>query len=320
MTELTLPFLSEHSAAHQYPFGDLARAGVTLAMGSDWSVSTADVYQQLEVAVTRRHPRYRDREPLDSRQGLTLAQGLRAVTAGSALVNGLAGEVGEIKVGMAADLAIADRNPFVDGPIGETKVTYTIKSGWVVFERDGFSRMNAGTTGPATLGKRKLGRMGFMTTIATGINLVTEIPGPRSREILARREAATPQGNAKLTPISVASAHGSLVRDVDGNQLIDLAGGIGVLAVGHTPDAVVEALQQAGSRADPHVRHRLHLRIDGDGGGTAQRHHSGRLRQEDGADEHRRRSGRDRGPHRSQLLEAPGNRRFRRAATTVGPT
>lgn len=86
-----------------------------------------------------------------------------------------------------------------------------------------------------------------MTTIATGINLVTEIPGPRSREILARREAATPQGNAKLTPISIESAHGSLVRDVDGNQLIDLAGGIGVLAVGHTPQAVVEALQkQAG--------------------------------------------------------------------------
>ncbi len=135
MTELTLPFLSEHSAAHQYPFGDLARAGVTLAMGSDWSVSTADVYQQLEVAVTRSHPRYRDREPLDRRQGLTLAQGVRAVTAGSALVNGLAGEVGEIEVGMAADLAIADRNPFVDVPIGETKVTYTIKSGRVVFEK-----------------------------------------------------------------------------------------------------------------------------------------------------------------------------------------
>jgi 4-aminobutyrate aminotransferase/(S)-3-amino-2-methylpropionate transaminase len=86
-----------------------------------------------------------------------------------------------------------------------------------------------------------------MTTTATGISLVTEIPGPRSQEILARREAATPQGNAKLTPISIASAHGSLVRDVDGNQFIDLAGGIGVLAVGHTPEEVVEALRrQAG--------------------------------------------------------------------------
>ncbi|MGI8517566.1 MAG: 4-aminobutyrate--2-oxoglutarate transaminase [Acidimicrobiia bacterium] len=82
-----------------------------------------------------------------------------------------------------------------------------------------------------------------MTTTATGVRLVTSIPGPKSQAILARREAAIPQGNARLTPISVASAHGSLVTDVDGNQLIDLAGGIGVLAVGHTPNSVVEALQ-----------------------------------------------------------------------------
>ena len=87
-----------------------------------------------------------------------------------------------------------------------------------------------------------------MTTTTSSIRLLTEIPGPRSREIVARREAATPKGNAKLTPISVESAHGSLVIDVDGNQYIDLAGGIGVLAVGHTPDRVVTALQKQAAR------------------------------------------------------------------------
>lgn len=87
-----------------------------------------------------------------------------------------------------------------------------------------------------------------MTTTATSIRLVTEVPGPKSREILARREAATPRGNAKLTPISVESAHGSIVVDVDGNQFIDLAGGIGVLAVGHTPEKVVAALQAQASK------------------------------------------------------------------------
>ena len=87
-----------------------------------------------------------------------------------------------------------------------------------------------------------------MTTTATSIRLVTEVPGPRSRQILARREAATPRGNAKLTPISVESAHGSVVVDVDGNQFLDLAGGIGVLAVGHTPDKVVAALQAQASK------------------------------------------------------------------------
>ena len=75
------------------------------------------------------------------------------------------------------------------------------------------------------------------------IRLVTEIPGPRSREIVARRKAATPPGAAKLTPIAVESAHGALVTDVDGNRFIDLAGGIGTLAVGHTPASVVDAVR-----------------------------------------------------------------------------
>lgn len=79
---------------------------------------------------------------------------------------------------------------------------------------------------------------------ATAIRLVTEIPGPKSAAILARREAATPNGNAKLTPISIESAHGALVTDVDGNTFIDMAGGIGVLAVGHTPDTVVAAIKE----------------------------------------------------------------------------
>lgn len=87
-----------------------------------------------------------------------------------------------------------------------------------------------------------------MTTTATSIRLLTDVPGPKSRAILARREAATPQGNAKLTPVSIASAHGSVVVDVDGNHFIDLAGGIGVLAVGHTPERVVAALQEQAAK------------------------------------------------------------------------
>lgn len=75
------------------------------------------------------------------------------------------------------------------------------------------------------------------------IHLRTEIPGPNSRALIARREAATPPGAARLTPIAIAEAHGAVVVDVDGNRLIDMAGGIGTLAVGHTPGKVVEALQ-----------------------------------------------------------------------------
>jgi 4-aminobutyrate aminotransferase / (S)-3-amino-2-methylpropionate transaminase / 5-aminovalerate transaminase len=75
------------------------------------------------------------------------------------------------------------------------------------------------------------------------IDLVTEIPGPRSREIVARREAATSSAAAKLTPIAIARASGSIVEDVDGNRLIDLAGGIGALAVGHAPEQIVAAIE-----------------------------------------------------------------------------
>ena len=77
----------------------------------------------------------------------------------------------------------------------------------------------------------------------TTINLVTDIPGPKSQALVARREEATAKGAAKLTQIAVESANGSAVTDVDGNTFIDLAGGIGTLAVGHTPEAVVNALK-----------------------------------------------------------------------------
>src|SRR5262245_53267655 len=83
---------------------------------------------------------------------------------------------------------------------------------------------------------------------ATSIRLVTEVPGPRSREIVARREAATPRGATRLTPIAVERAEGAVVEDVDGNLLLDFAGGIGVLAVGHCPPGVVEALQAQAAR------------------------------------------------------------------------
>jgi 4-aminobutyrate aminotransferase / (S)-3-amino-2-methylpropionate transaminase / 5-aminovalerate transaminase len=75
------------------------------------------------------------------------------------------------------------------------------------------------------------------------IKLITEIPGPRSLELVDRREAATPRGAAKLTPLGVVSAHGAAVTDLDGNTLLDFAGGIGTLAVGHTPQNVVDALK-----------------------------------------------------------------------------
>ncbi len=80
------------------------------------------------------------------------------------------------------------------------------------------------------------------------INLITEVPGPKSREIAARREAATPRGAAKASAIAVTEAQGAAVTDVDGNTLLDFAGGIGVLAVGHCPPTVVNAIQEQAAK------------------------------------------------------------------------
>jgi 4-aminobutyrate aminotransferase/(S)-3-amino-2-methylpropionate transaminase len=74
--------------------------------------------------------------------------------------------------------------------------------------------------------------------------LVTEIPGPRSREWFARRDAAVPRGVANLHPIVTARAAGAIVEDVDGNRLIDFATGISVLNVGHSAPEVVMAAQR----------------------------------------------------------------------------
>ena len=74
--------------------------------------------------------------------------------------------------------------------------------------------------------------------------LVTDIPGPRSRELLARRRAAVPQGVFNIVPIFTQAASGAIIEDVDGNRLIDLAAGLGVLNVGSTPPAVVDAVKE----------------------------------------------------------------------------
>ena len=102
------------------------------------------------------------------------------------------------------------------------------------------------------------------TSTRKSIQLKTELPGPKSRELIARREANMPAGYAKATNIAVKRAHGALVEDVDGNVLLDFTGGIGVLNIGHTPLEVVAAIQAQAEElihicglvatAEPHVQ------------------------------------------------------------------
>ncbi len=75
------------------------------------------------------------------------------------------------------------------------------------------------------------------------IQLKTNIPGPKSKGLAARREAAVPRGLSHATPIYVAKAEDAWLEDVDGNRYVDFAGGIGCLNVGHRQEAVTTAVR-----------------------------------------------------------------------------
>ena len=75
------------------------------------------------------------------------------------------------------------------------------------------------------------------------IEIRTEIPGPRSRELLARGESAVAKPLQVYLPVFVAGARNATITDVDGNTFIDFAGGVGVMNVGHCHPRVVEAIQ-----------------------------------------------------------------------------
>ncbi|MFF0018844.1 amidohydrolase [Streptomyces sp. NPDC005374] len=132
MDELTLPFLGAERGARQYPFGDLLRAGATLAAGSDWPVSSPDPFQAIHVAVNRIAPEAPKGTPeFLPEQRLDLGTAIAAYTAGSAHVNHLDGLTGSITVGRAADLVVLDRDPFAGPPeeIAATRVLQTFVAG-----------------------------------------------------------------------------------------------------------------------------------------------------------------------------------------------
>ncbi|MFR9726519.1 4-aminobutyrate--2-oxoglutarate transaminase [Streptomyces sp. MS19] len=69
--------------------------------------------------------------------------------------------------------------------------------------------------------------------------LVTEIPGPRSRELMARKSAAVAAGVGSVLPVFARRAGGGVLEDVDGNSFIDFGSGIAVTSVGNSAEAVV---------------------------------------------------------------------------------
>jgi 4-aminobutyrate aminotransferase / (S)-3-amino-2-methylpropionate transaminase / 5-aminovalerate transaminase len=80
--------------------------------------------------------------------------------------------------------------------------------------------------------------------VTKAIDVRTDIPGPRSKEILERKERVVADPLSVYLPVVIAEGHGALITDVDGNTFIDFTGGVGCLNVGHSHPRVVEAAQE----------------------------------------------------------------------------
>jgi predicted amidohydrolase YtcJ len=130
---LTRPRVGER-ANHLYPIGDVVRGGAVVAMGSDWPVSSPNVFEEMQVAVTRQVVgEGADSPVLDATQRITLAEAIAGFTRGSAYVD-RDDDAGSLEEGKRADLVVLDRNPFAGSvhEIADTQVTATIAAGRVV--------------------------------------------------------------------------------------------------------------------------------------------------------------------------------------------
>jgi 4-aminobutyrate aminotransferase / (S)-3-amino-2-methylpropionate transaminase / 5-aminovalerate transaminase len=78
--------------------------------------------------------------------------------------------------------------------------------------------------------------------------VVTELPGPNSRALHARRRAAVSFGLTVGFPVYIERAEGAILVDVDGNHLLDLASGIAVTSIGHAVPAVIDAVSEQAAR------------------------------------------------------------------------
>ncbi|HZG36641.1 MAG TPA: 4-aminobutyrate--2-oxoglutarate transaminase [Gaiellaceae bacterium] len=81
-----------------------------------------------------------------------------------------------------------------------------------------------------------------MATTKT-INVRTAIPGPRSQEVLERKQRVIANAKSITLPVVIAEASGATITDLDGNTFVDFTGGVGCLNVGHAHPRVVEAAQ-----------------------------------------------------------------------------
>ncbi|MCB9697358.1 MAG: amidohydrolase [Alphaproteobacteria bacterium] len=129
--DLTWPVLDADRGARLYPIGSLVAAGAPLAFGSDWSVSSLDPLQGIEVAVTRRGAGGEEAPALEPEQAIDVATAIDAYTVGAARAAGLSDRAGRIAVRRPADLVVLDGDPYAvpADAIGELRPVLVLRHG-----------------------------------------------------------------------------------------------------------------------------------------------------------------------------------------------
>ena len=133
--DLTEPVLGAERSSRLYPIGSVARTGATIIGGSDWSVSSMNPLEAIQVGVTRRALDAPAGDPWLPKEAVTLERMLAAYTINGARVSFEERETGSIEVGKAADLVVLDRDLFTVPPseIHRARVLRTFVDGRQIY-------------------------------------------------------------------------------------------------------------------------------------------------------------------------------------------
>jgi hypothetical protein len=131
ITDLTLPFISQQTASYMYPIASIEKSGAVVAFGSDWSVSTANPFEEMETAITRMGSLGNTKVPFLPAESIALPEALAAFTINAAYTNRDEQNTGSLEVGKRANLAVLDRNLFEipAAEMSDTKVLLTLFEG-----------------------------------------------------------------------------------------------------------------------------------------------------------------------------------------------
>jgi hypothetical protein len=139
ITDLTEPVLGPRRSRWLYPLASLAASGAVVAGGSDWSVSSVDPLQAIEVGVTRRRPGAEPGPAWIPEERLDLGRMIAAYTIEGARALFEEGESGSLEAGKRADLVVLDRDLFTvaANEIHAARVLWTLLEGETVWRDEG---------------------------------------------------------------------------------------------------------------------------------------------------------------------------------------